>query len=205
MTDLASTSAPTRGPGRPRAFDLQAALDRAIVVFTERGYHATSISDLSEAMEVTAGSLYKAFADKRAIFIAAFDRYKAQRDALLTASLGAGTSGRDRLARLLAFYADAASGESGRRGCLVVSTATELALFDAEIAGRVAQSFQRMEARIAGLIEEGRADGSIASGIDAQAIAHVMLSLIQGMRVIGKTGAGVRGPAFIEGALKLID
>jgi AcrR family transcriptional regulator len=53
---------------------MDVALDRAVLVFRERGYHATSIGDLSEAMKLASGSLYKAFGDKRAIFLAAFER-----------------------------------------------------------------------------------------------------------------------------------
>ncbi|RYE63688.1 MAG: TetR/AcrR family transcriptional regulator, partial [Rhizobiaceae bacterium] len=61
LTDTARTA------GRPREFEIEAALDKAIVVFSEQGYHATSIADLKDAMGLTAGSLYKAFKDKKAI------------------------------------------------------------------------------------------------------------------------------------------
>ena len=69
----------TRGRGRPREFDVEAALDAALRVFSERGYHAASISELTEAMGLAAGSVYKAFGDKRGIFLATFDRYRAVR------------------------------------------------------------------------------------------------------------------------------
>jgi hypothetical protein len=54
-----------RGRGRPREFDLNEVLDKAAQVFCERGYHATSISDLTSGMELASGSVYKAFKDKR--------------------------------------------------------------------------------------------------------------------------------------------
>ena len=62
-----------RARGRPREFDIDDALDKAVRVFSERGYHATSIGDLAGAMELASGSIYKAFRDKRAVFLAAFD------------------------------------------------------------------------------------------------------------------------------------
>ncbi|MGG2478048.1 TetR/AcrR family transcriptional regulator, partial [Rhizobium sp. BR5] len=64
-----------RHRGRPREFDIERALDGAIRVFSRRGYHATSVGDLTDAMELAQGSLYKAFKDKKAIFIATMERY----------------------------------------------------------------------------------------------------------------------------------
>jgi len=66
-------------PGRPREFDMDSALDGAIRVFCERGYHATSVGDLTAAMRLATGSVYKAFRDKHAVFLAAFERYAAVR------------------------------------------------------------------------------------------------------------------------------
>lgn len=198
--------ATTRPPGRPRQFEIDDALDKAIVVFSERGYHAASISELKEAMGLTAGSLYKAFKDKKAIFLAAFDRYKQVRNALLDQEIGAGCDGRDKVFRMLRFYAEASHGESGRRGCLVVGTAIELAVYDAEAAERVGRSMARSEALFDRLIREGQADGSITKTIDAGATARLMLSVTQGLRVLGKTGPDRdRAFAVIGTAIKLLD
>src|SRR5262249_22722715 len=92
-----------RGPGRPREFDIEDALDKEVGVFCERGFHATSITDLSRAMELTAGSLYKAFKDKRDVFLAALDRQAGQRSRELLCAVEQGRDGRDRLRRALAF------------------------------------------------------------------------------------------------------
>src|SRR3546814_15560109 len=62
-----------RAPGRPRQFDMDDALDKATVVFRKRGYHAASISELSKATKLTESSIYKAFEDKEAVFVAVFD------------------------------------------------------------------------------------------------------------------------------------
>ena len=66
-----------RGPGRPREFELDAAVDDAIEVFRAHGYHGTSVQDLSEGTGLARGSLYKAFHDKRTLFLAALDHYTA--------------------------------------------------------------------------------------------------------------------------------
>lgn len=206
MTINAMPSVAARLPGRPREFEIEDALDKAIVVFSERGYHAASISELKDAMGLAAGSLYKAFKDKKAIFLAAFDRYKQVRNALLDEELAQGKNGRDKVFRMLGFYADASHGEYGRRGCLVVGTAVELAVYDAEAAERVDRSMKRSEALFDSLIREGQADGSISRAIDPSTTARLLLSVTQGLRVLGKTGPD-RDRAFsvVDAAMKLLD
>ncbi len=194
-----------RSPGRPREFDIDHALDQAIPVFCERGYHGTSISDLKEAMGVAAGSLYKAFKDKKSIFLAAFDRYKQVRNAALDADLRAGTDGRDKIRRMLLGYAKASAGETGRRGCLVVMTAAELALSDPDAAERVARSNAGLEDRFRVLIAEGQEDGSIRPDLDPIATARSLLCIVQGMRVIAKTDLNDEVPmAVVSSAMKLL-
>jgi len=206
MTTYSPADPGGRPPGRPREFEIDEALDKAIIVFSERGYHAASISDLKEALGLTAGSLYKAFKSKKAIFLAAFDRYKQIRDALLDRELATGTDGRDKILRMLRFYAEASHGESGRRGCLVVGTAIELAAYDADAADRVSRSMARTEATFADLIRQGHADCSVSRSVDPDATARLLLSVTQGLRVLGKTGPD-RDRAFsvIEAAMRLLD
>ena len=69
--------------GRPREFDEDGVLERALHVFWRLGYEATSVTDLMEATGLAKGSLYKAFGDKRSLFLKALDRYLERgRDAL---------------------------------------------------------------------------------------------------------------------------
>ena len=195
----------SRGPGRPREFDMDKALDQAIGVFRERGFHATSISDLKDATDLTAGSIYKAFKDKRAVFLAAFDRYTSLRNAQIQDIAGTAKSGRDRISDLLTFYVRSSHGVEGRLGCLVVGSAVEMAMFDPEIAARVTSTLKKNEALLAGVIAQGQSDGSISSAIDAEDTARVLVCLTQGMRVVGKTGRPPPAPAIVvNAAMKLL-
>jgi AcrR family transcriptional regulator len=181
------------------------ALDKAIGVFREHGFHATSVGDLTEAMELASGSIYKAFKDKRAVFLAAFDRYTSLRNEQMRRVAAAGKSGIERLRNVLGFYVKSSQGAEGRRGCLVVGSAVEMAIFDPEIAARVTTSLKNNEAFLAALIQQGQADGSIASWIDAENTARVMVCLTQGMRVVGKTGRPLPEPSTVVGiAMKLL-
>ncbi|MET0747971.1 MAG: TetR/AcrR family transcriptional regulator [Rhizobium sp.] len=181
-------SVTTRQRGRPREFDMETTLDKALIAFIERGYHATAISDLTEAMELTAGSLYKAFKDKRGVFLAAFDRYRVLGRARLEIEIAKVDTGREKVRRMLMYYVDLSYGDSGRNGCLVVSSANDLALLDPETAARVAAAFSSDQALIADLIRIGHNDGSISPAVDPAVTALTLLCLTKGVRIIGKTG-----------------
>lgn len=167
---------------------MDAALDGALLVFRERGYQAASMSDLGTAMNLTTGSIYKAFSDKRAIFLAAFDRYIELRNAQLQPLLKREATGLDKLAAMLRFYAETSHGAEGRSGCLVAGSTMELARYDDEMAGRVAVALRRVETTLRSLLRIGQADGSVSAEIDADVMAQTLLALLQGFRVIGKLG-----------------
>ena len=195
-----------RGPGRPREFDLDAALDKAIAIFTELGYHATSLSKLSNAMEITEGSLYKAFRDKRAVFLAAFERYTQQRNERLARELASAQTGLDKIKAVLRVYVENSYGKAGRLGCLVVGSAVDLTISDPEMAKRAAGVLAGYEKRLAGFIRLGQEDGSISSRIDPTVTARLLLCVVQGMRVLGKTGRSQNEmDALINPAMKLLE
>lgn len=188
MTSPSASPTSSRGPGRPREFDMDTVLDGAVRVFRERGYHATSVGDLSEATGLTAGSLYKAFGDKRGVFLAAFAHYVEARNAGLRRLLDRQPSGYEKIRAVLHFYAQSSHGSEGRRGCLVVSSATALATFDDEIAAQVEAAMRRSEDLLRQLLRQGQQDGSVAQDIDVAAMARVLLAVLQGFRLIGKSG-----------------
>lgn len=174
-------------PGRPREFDTEAVLDKAITRFSEYGFHGTSISDLNACLGLTSGSIYKAWGDKRGLFLATLDRYIALRTEAIAACLASASSGRNKIESLLIHYARLSCEETGLTGCLVVETAIELSLADKEIATLIAAQQIRREAQLRRLIEEGQLDGSIRKELNPSNLAKLLLTLQQGMRVVGKT------------------
>lgn len=182
------------------------ALDKAVRVFSERGYHGTSITDLTRAMGLAQGSIYKAFGDKRGVFLAAFRRYRAVRTEKLRQAIGTGGSGRERLRRALAFYVRSSQGAEGRLGCLVVGSAAELSTFEPEVARHIVGALERNEALLGDLIRQGQDDTSIGAHVDPDACARMLVCLVQGMRVVGKTGRSREEmQAVVDMALKALD
>lgn len=178
-------------PGRPREFDVDHALDKAIAHFSEYGFHGTSIADLNTALALTSGSIYKAWGDKRGLFLATLDHYIARRAEAVQEALAGSASGREKVDALLNHYAHLSSDRLGRTGCLVIETAVELSVTDAEIATRIAAQHLQNESRLRRLINEGQQDGSIRATLDAAVTARLLLAILQGMRVLGKSGAAL--------------
>ena len=195
-----------RSPGRPREFDLDDALDKAIGTFSEKGYHAASLGKLTAAMQIAEGSLYKAFHDKRGVFLAAFERYVMLRSERLAQELAGTRSGREKVRAVLAVYAGCSHGKAGRRGCLVVGSAVDLASSDPEMAKRVAAVLASQERRLVEFTREGQKDGSVSSQVDSAVTARLLLCVVQGMHVLGKTGRSREEMAsLVDSALKLLD
>lgn len=184
------TGAPSSpSPGRPREFELDEAVRRAKEVFWDRGYHDASLPDLLDGMGLSRGSFYKAFGDKKGLFLRALDAYIA--DALRDVGevLNAEGSPKAAIRKALLRNADQSFGAKGLRGCFVVLTATEMLPGDAEVAGRVARLFGRLRELYAGAIIRAQALGEIEPTRDARTLANFLVCQIQGMRVLGKAKA----------------
>lgn len=178
--------------GRPRSFDPEAAVERAMGAFWSRGYNGTALPDLLRATRLSRGSLYAAFGGKHALFLRALDRYIADALARIDAELGSHQaphrSAIDGLRTFLAGYVERTSGASGRRGCLLVATAMELAGNDRDVEARVRGFFKAMEAKLAGAFARAKAADELAAGVDPTDAARILVCFVEGLRVTGKTG-----------------
>ena len=173
--------------GRPRSFDVEAAVERAMGVFWSRGYHATALPDLLRATKLSRGSLYAAFGDKHSLFLRALDRYIADALTRMDTELSPLSEPVEALRAYLAGYVERTSGANGRRGCLLVATAMELAGHDAEVDRRIGRFFKTMEAKVADALSRIKAAGKLADGVDPSTAAKVLVCFVEGLRVVGKT------------------
>jgi TetR/AcrR family transcriptional repressor of nem operon len=193
-------------PGRPREFDIDEAADAAMQVFWSHGYNGTSLPDLIKGTGLSRGSLYKAFGDKKGLFLAALDRYTSRASERQSAILQGCGPAKTAIRQALLHYAQLSSASAGQRGCLVVATATEMVPHDAEIAERIRAMFDRMQNALARAIERGQDEGEIASAQDSQTLARLLLCLTQGMRAVGKTGATKKDMiAVVDAAMRMLD
>ncbi|MEI9916630.1 MAG: TetR/AcrR family transcriptional regulator [Methylovirgula sp.] len=163
------------------------AVHNAMEVFQTHGYEGTSLNHLQEGTGLTRGSLYKAFTDKKTLFLMALDRYTGDNTEGLRQRLASG-SPKEAVRAALKAIAQASSLASGERGCLVVGSTTEMASKDAEVKERIRRTFARMEGFLREAIERGQASGEITSRSSPEALSRFLLCLIEGLGVLGKTG-----------------
>lgn len=185
------------GMARPREFDEEVVLNAAVQCFWNRGYEATSVRDLVEATGITSASLYNAFGDKRALYQRALDHYVEESVA-------------DRIRRceelapreaIGAFFAEIlrrSLGDPQRKGCMLVNAALDVAPHDPDFQKIVAGVLVRIEAFFRGRVEAGQADGTIMRSLSAESLAHHLLGVLMGIRVLAR----VRPErALLEGVL----
>ena len=119
---------PVKSRGRPREFDRDEVLERAINLFWSRGYEATSVSDLTEAMGITPPSLYSAFGDKKRLFLEAVDRYQAGPGAFAQRALAEEPTAERAIQSLFTGAIETFCDPKQPKGCMVVLSATNCAV-----------------------------------------------------------------------------
>jgi AcrR family transcriptional regulator len=174
--------------GRPRAFDLDRALDRALQVFWRQGYEGASLSDLTKAMGINRPSLYAAFGNKENLFRKALDRYAEGPAACTRAALDEPTA-RAVVERLLHGVVDLLTDPCTPQGCLAVQGA--LACGDAADAIRQELISRRAagEAALRQRLERAQADGDLPAEANASDLARYVTTVAQGMAVQAAGGA----------------
>jgi AcrR family transcriptional regulator len=174
--------------GRPRAFDIDKALDRALQVFWRKGYEGTSLSDLTKAMGINRPSLYAAFGNKEALFRKALDRY-AEGPAAYTRKAVDEPTARAVVERLLRGVVDLLTDPCTPQGCLAVQGA--LACGDAADAIRQELISRRVagEAALRQRLERAIADGDLPADANPADLARYVTTVSQGMAVQAAGGA----------------
>ena len=191
---------------RPRTFDPELAMQEAMEAFWERGYNATSVSDLLTEMKLNRGSLYGTFGDKKQLFLAALERYAAQGFDALQEILDQPGSAKANLREWVRTVSQTCIGEAGKRGCLVAKAAMELAPFDEEIAQWVRKLHLRHERAVAEVIRRGQKSGEINRDLAPTAAARFLLSSMGGLRLMGSISPCEKDVReVVELVLKVLD
>ncbi len=169
---------------RQKAFDCEAVLEKAMEVFWEKGYEATSVRDLVERMGINRGSLYDTFGDKRELFRAAIAHYDSKVVKQAVAALEA--PGASKPAIVAHFRQVAAADPVDCRGCLLTNAAVELGVRDPQLRRQIAANLQRVEDALFKALIRAQDKGELDPAADTRAIARYLTCLLQGLRVMAK-------------------
>ena len=175
--------------GRPRSFDRDDALDRAMREFWQRGYDSTSIAGLTEVMGINAPSLYSAFGDKRALFEAAIQRYMETEGVVLWEGLEEAPTARKGLEQVLRVIATAYADPSTPRGCMVLSSATSLETADPDLQDALRLLRQVRRQTLEDRFRRAINDGERSADTDIGALARFFAATVQGLSAEARDGA----------------
>jgi AcrR family transcriptional regulator len=173
---------------RPRAFDLDEAVDRALHLFWSKGYEGTTLGDLTDALGINRPSLYAAFGSKEELFRRVVERYAQGPGAAIAAALEADTA-REVATRILRFYADAAGVPDIPRGCLLVQGALVCGDDSEPIRKSLAEQRRSLEAALTARLERAKREGDLPPDARPADLARYVYTVCHGIAVQAVGGA----------------
>ena len=169
---------------RTKEFDYEQALDRAMHVFWNKGYEATSIQDIVDATGVNRASLYNTFGDKKALFLKALDRFASDNQHSLAATTAHAAPGLGRIRET--FRQAAAATLQEPRGCFLMNSTTELATQDPEMCELGHRARQTVESFFVSCLKDAAARGEWHSPRRTVAVARFLTNTVFGLRTMAK-------------------
>ncbi|CAA2142309.1 HTH-type transcriptional repressor ComR [Hyphomicrobium sp. ghe19] len=188
-TERTNTGREAVQKGRPREFDKEQVLDKALHVFWERGYEGTSLSDLTEAMGINRPSLYAAFGNKEELFRRALDRYAEKGPGAVHREALAEPTAKAVVERLLKSAADSLTDPANPPGCLAVQGALSCGDAAESIKKELCQRRSLAEQELRQRFERAKAEGDLERRFEPESLARYVMTVLQGMAVQAAGGA----------------
>ncbi len=186
--------------GRPYEFDKEETLSKAMEIFWEKGYKATSIQDLVDHMGIKRGSIYNTFGDKHSLFIASLEFYAEQFTYKRIAVLEQEGSSLDNIKRFFDNVVNIPM-ERKTRGCLISNTVVELAPHDEKVAACVRIMLERMQTAFLNCLNRAVEAGELPSDTDTQVLSRFLATSNHGLMITGKS---VLNPEEIKDVVDVI-
>lgn len=197
---------PAKRRGRPRAYEPEVALAKALDLFRKDGFAGTSLDDLSAATGMNRPSLYGAFGDKRALYIKTYERYRADARAAMQEAFKGDLPLRKRLQRIYAIALDIyLSGEEGPRGCFTVMTAASEAVADPDIRAMVLSGFHELDKAFAICFRRAGETGELPPFADPDVLAQMASATIHTIAIRARARTPRKDlEAIVRGAIDLM-
>lgn len=185
MTD----TIPAKKRGRPLSFDRETALEKAMLLFWQYGYEATSIHDLTQCMGITAPSLYTAFGDKEHLFMESIQYYQHKNGCDLEKILNAAPTAKIAIEIFLHENAVKLTQPSKPHGCMIVTAATNCSDQSAHVQTALQEKRLHSKQLIKNRLQRGINEGDVVAKADIEQLANYFAAVIQGMTIQARDGA----------------
>ena len=173
---------------RPKEFDRDEALQKAIGVFCEKGYAAASTDELMRAMNVSRQSMYDTYGDKRQLYLEAYRRYVADSINEQIGYLEKSSSPLVGIEKMLLAFAERTK-RDGVVGCMGINANCEFGRSDAEVTSLSDRESARLTAALKLALRRAKAKKEISETVKEGAAAQFLLATLSGMKVAAKAGA----------------
>ena len=191
--------------GRPREFDEEEVLEKAMQFFWLHGYHAVGLTELLAHMGIARQSLYDTFGNKRELFIRVIGHYRRTRLAEALALLERDGSPRENVKDVLRFFHRLAK-DQRCRGCLVANTLVEMTPHDEEIGELLQETLGLLEKGVRRGLRLAQKRGELPPERSARQLSRALINAIIGIAVMGKLGlAEAAIDDIYKGTLCLLD
>jgi TetR/AcrR family transcriptional regulator, copper-responsive repressor len=183
----------TRERGRPRTFDIDDALDRAVTVFWKHGFQDASMQELTGAMGLSKPSLYAAFGDKEALYLKTLERYIALLIERHASVLNGEPDGRLAVERFLRSLAGMLADPEMPGGCFIINGTADCggSTVPASVEMALREALQGSETMVLERLRRAREDGDLPKDAQPEKLAAMFGSIIAGLAVMAKSGASV--------------
>ena len=192
--------------GRPRAYEPDVALGKALDLFRTQGFAATSLDDLSEATGMNRPSLYGAFGDKRELYIKSYQRYREDARASMVEIFRQEIPVRRRLERIFASALNIyLSGETGPRGCFTVVTAASEAVGDPDIRAMVLDGLNELDKAFASCFRRAKEKGELPDSADPAVLAQLASATVHSIAIRSRARVSRKDlEAIVKGAIDVM-
>jgi AcrR family transcriptional regulator len=180
---------PKRGRGRPREFDREQGLQKAMQLFWSLGYDSTSMADLRAGLGITQASLYAAFGSKEQLFREAVALYRRTTGFSTTRALASGTTAREAIHGMLQAAVDAFSAPGAPGGCLLILGATNCALENKGIQDYLLLIRREISQSISERLKKGQRDGDVSKTAPTADIAAYYSTVLHGLALQSRDGS----------------
>lgn len=171
---------------RSKQFDEEEVLNKAMELFWEKGFHATSIQDLVDYLGINRASIYDTYGGKNALFDKAFQNYLEMGSESVRTIFEAEPDVKKGYAKLFDRAIEEAKTDTCKKGCFVVNTITELVPGDEILHKKLQQHTAHTQHIFAEYIRKGIAAGTIKTSKNPETIAFTLFTLFSGLRVMAK-------------------